>query len=69
MWALIEEVAAFNRQERFVRPFLAWNAATPGELRKLVMSCLDDNPDLRPSAQGIYEALLGLAHEHQAHSQ
>ena len=65
MWALAEEVAVFKRQERFVRPFLAWNEGTPRELRELAMSCLDDNPDLRPSAQGIYE-VVGFAHEHQA---
>ncbi|KAJ7173756.1 kinase-like domain-containing protein [Mycena filopes] len=58
MWVVAVEIAWFEREVEYVRPFLVWNEEVPGWFRNIVMSCLDEQPTRRPSARDVYEALI-----------
>lgn len=61
LWALSEEVSLFERADVRKFPRLPWHenkGSAPNWYRKMVESCLQKDPQTRPSAKHILECLL-----------
>ncbi|KAJ7651297.1 hypothetical protein FB45DRAFT_1051054 [Roridomyces roridus] len=61
LWAVAMEVGDFGRERSYVTPILPWSASegVPGWFQRLATSCVEDDSNNRPSAQCVYEELLG----------
>ncbi|KAJ7162837.1 kinase-like domain-containing protein [Mycena filopes] len=57
LWAIAEEVGSFEREQQDASPLLPWSPHTPHWFRALVRSCLEHEPDRRPSARAVHDAI------------
>ncbi|KAJ7745527.1 kinase-like domain-containing protein [Mycena maculata] len=57
LWAIAVEVGSFEREKQDASPLLPWCPRTPSWFQDLVRSCLEHEPDRRPSARAVYDAL------------
>ncbi|KAK6984145.1 hypothetical protein R3P38DRAFT_2434128, partial [Favolaschia claudopus] len=58
IWAVCMEVGEFERQQEYVCPVLVWNQAAPDWLRTLAARCVLDEPEKRPRAVDVYDAIF-----------
>ncbi|KAJ7196124.1 kinase-like domain-containing protein [Mycena pura] len=57
LWSIAVEVEDFERVPEFVCPQLSWDQETPDWFQTLVLSCIEHDPALRPSARSVYDTL------------
>lgn len=58
LWAIAREVGTFEREKHYVSPLLCWSQGTPHWFQRLASSCLEHDPDRRPSVPTVYETLM-----------
>ncbi|KAJ7036975.1 kinase-like domain-containing protein [Mycena alexandri] len=58
LWCVAVEVGGGKREQEYVSPRLLWTEGIPSWFQSLASSCIEHEPDRRPSAHHIYAQLL-----------